>query len=205
MASPSSRPVFLPTATSLGARDEITAIEATPHLPGQLTIGTRKSKLALVQAQLVREALSQAFPEHPLHIAPMSTTGDKNQTQALYLMGGKALWTQELEVALLEGAVDLIVHSLKDMPTALPEGCMLGAITQREDERDCLVMKRGLPYKRLDELPAGSVIGTSSVRRVAQLRRSYPQLVFADVVRLDLSPVRSVADAMPREAICELL
>jgi len=96
-------------------------------------------------------------------------------------MGGKALWTKELEVGLLEGEIDLIVHSLKDVPTTLPDGCELGAILEREDPSDCLVVKSGLPYKTLDDLPGGSVIGTSSVRRVAQLRRAYPKFKFADV------------------------
>lgn len=85
-------------------------------------------------------------------------------------------------MALAAGAVDAIVHSLKDLPTTLPEGFMLGAVIEREDPRDALVIKNGLPYMTLDELPAGSVIGTSSIRRVAQLRRKYPGLVFSDVV-----------------------
>lgn len=117
----------------------------------------------------------------------MATTGDKNQAQALYLMGGKALWTQELEVALLEGGIDLIVHCLKDMPTSLPEGCEISAILERADPSDCLVVKSGLPYKCLEELPDGSIVGTSSVRRVALLRRAFPKLVFADVVSLEPS------------------
>ena len=112
----------------------------------------------------------------------MSTEGDKNQSQALYLLGGKSLWTKELEVVLKENMVDMLVHSLKDVPTTLPEGCEIGAILEREDPADSLVIKKGLEYKSLDELPDGSVVGTSSVRRVAQLRRAYPKLKFADVV-----------------------
>ncbi|MCO5555682.1 hypothetical protein L7F22_009227 [Adiantum nelumboides] len=113
----------------------------------------------------------------------MSTGGDQNNTSPLYVIGGegRAIWTKELEVALAAGAVDAIVHCLKDVPTTLPEGMMLGAILEREDPRDALVMKESLPYKTLDELPPGSVIGTSSIRRVAQLRRRYPDLVFSDV------------------------
>lgn len=116
-------------------------------------------------------------------ITSMSTAGDNNAISPLYVIGGegRAIWTKELEVALAAGAVDVIVHSLKDVPTLLPEGLMLGAILEREDPRDALVVKQGLPYKTLDELPSGSVIGTSSVRRVAQLRRRYPDLVFSDV------------------------
>jgi hydroxymethylbilane synthase len=112
----------------------------------------------------------------------MTTEGDKNQAQALYLMGGKSLWTKELEVSLLQGEVDILVHSLKDVPTTLPPGCELGAITEREDPADCLVVKKGLPHTSLEDIPGGSVIGTSSVRRVAQLRRKFPRLVFQDVV-----------------------
>ena len=113
----------------------------------------------------------------------MSTAGDKNQSQALYLLGGKALWTKELEVALKEKEVDLLIHSLKDVPTTLPEGCALGAILEREDPVDSLVVKSGKPWKRLEDLPEGSVVGTSSVRRVAQLKRKYPHFKFLDVVR----------------------
>jgi hydroxymethylbilane synthase len=111
----------------------------------------------------------------------MSTGGDQNQSQALYLLGGKALWTKELEVALKENDVDMLVHSLKDVPTVLPDGCEIGAILEREEPVDCLVVKKGEPWKRIEELPEGSVVGTSSVRRVAQLKRLFPHLVFADV------------------------
>jgi hydroxymethylbilane synthase len=113
----------------------------------------------------------------------MSTAGDKNQSQALYLIGGKALWTKELEVALKEGVVDMLVHSLKDVPTTLPDGCYLSAILEREDPVDSLVVQRGQPWKSLEDLPEESVVGTSSVRRVAQLKRRFPKLKFLDVVR----------------------
>ena len=114
----------------------------------------------------------------------MTTEGDKNQSQALYLLGGKALWTKELEIALKDKSVDMLVHSLKDVPTVLPDGCEIGAILEREDPVDSLVVKQGLPYKSLEELPDGSVVGTSSVRRVAQLRRLFTKLRFLDVVRM---------------------
>lgn len=86
-------------------------------------------------------------------------------------------------MALIEGSVDAIVHSLKDVPTELPPGCELGAVLEREDPSDALVVKAGLSYTSLEQMPDGSVIGTSSVRRVAQLRRRFPKLKFADVVR----------------------
>lgn len=130
----------------------------------------------------------QAGPQAPIRphafpITSMSTAGDQNLRSPLYVIGGegKAIWTKELEVALEQGAVDAIVHCLKDVPTAMPKGLELAAVLEREDPRDALVVKAGLPYKVLDELPVGSVIGTSSVRRVAQLRRRYPHLVFSDV------------------------
>lgn len=109
--------------------------------------------------------------------------GDINQSQPLYLLGGKALWTKELEVAMLDGGVDAIVHSLKDVPTSFPPGCELGAVLVREDPSDALVVKAGSSYRCLEDMPDGSIIGTSSVRRVAQLRRRFPRLKFADVVR----------------------
>jgi hydroxymethylbilane synthase len=147
-----------------------------------ITLASRASKLAQVQTNLVRDALAAAFPDVTFETAFMSTEGDKNQSQALYVLGGKALWTKELEVELLEGRVDMLVHSLKDVPTVLPNGCELAGITEREDPVDSLVVKAGLPYKTLNELPDGAVVGTSSVRRVAQLRRAFPKLVFLDVV-----------------------
>ncbi len=103
-------------------------------------------------------------------------------------MGGKALWTGELEVALKERDVDMLVHSFKDVPTVLPEGCIIGAIMEREDPVDSLVIKKGKEdaWKTLDDLPAGSVVGTSSVRRVAQLKRNFPKLKFLDVVSFSL-------------------
>jgi len=159
-------------------------LKAHQRSPTSLVIGTRASALALAQAYLVQATLASFFPDFAsdFSIAPMTTAGDKNQTQALYLMGGKALWTQELEVALMEEAIDMIVHCAKDVPTALPAGCELGAILKREDPRDCVVVKKGLEHiKSLQDLPDGSVVGTSSVRRVAQLRRAYPKLLFADV------------------------
>lgn len=149
--------------------------------PRTFILASRASKLAQIQTNIVRDALQAAFPSLSFDTSFMSTEGDKNQSQALYLLGGKALWTKELEVALKDGTVDMLVHSLKDVPTILPDGCEIGAILEREDAVDSLVVKQGLPYRNLDDLPDGSVIGTSSVRRVAQLRRTFPRLQFMDV------------------------
>jgi len=150
-------------------------------MPRTFTLGSRASKLAQVQTLIVRDVLQTAHPDDEFDLSFMTTGGDQNQTQALYLLGGKSLWTEELEEALLKGDIDMIVHSLKDVSTILPEGCEIGAIMERENPCDSLVVKKGLPYKSLEELPDGSVVGTSSVRRVAQLRRAFPKLVFADV------------------------
>ncbi|WFD35668.1 hydroxymethylbilane synthase [Malassezia cuniculi] len=137
----------------------------------------------------LRDLLAQVTPEgsepKPMSfpIQTMSTAGDVNLRSPLYVIGGegRAIWTKELEVALREGVVDAIVHCAKDVPTTLPDGLELAAILEREDPRDALVVKADLPYKALAEMPPGSVIGTSSVRRVALLRRVYPHLVFSDV------------------------
>jgi hydroxymethylbilane synthase len=146
-------------------------------------VGTRRSLLARAQATEVVKALRAAWPEHNFEIHAMSTTGDINQKTALHKFNEKALWTQELEVLLEEKKLDLIVHSLKDMPTQLPVDLILGAVTEREDARDAFVLKSNYvgTYKSLEDLPEGAVIGTSSLRRSAQLRRAYPQLKFADV------------------------
>ncbi|KAI9783251.1 MAG: porphobilinogen deaminase [Geoglossum umbratile] len=148
-----------------------------------IRIGSRKSVLALKQTQIVHDALQAAWPELKYEIHAMSTMGDKNQVTPLYNFGAKSLWTHELEAGLMEGALDLIVHSLKDMPTQLPASCTIGAILTREDPRDALVLKSSLQtiYTTLASLPAGSIIGTSSVRRAAQIARKYPHLRFADV------------------------
>ncbi|KAJ3496484.1 hypothetical protein NMY22_g19806 [Coprinellus aureogranulatus] len=149
-------------------------------------LASRASQLAQVQTFSVRDTLKSLYADSTDATRPafttsfMTTAGDKNQSQALYLLGGKALWTKELEVALKEKGVDLLVHCLKDVPTTLPEGCLLAAILEREDPVDSLVVKAGKPWKSLDDLPAGSVVGTSSVRRVAQLKRKYPHLQFMD-------------------------
>jgi len=157
-------------------------------------IASRASKLAQIQTNIVLDKLQSAHPEHSFETSFMSNeAGDTNKSDALYLIAGKALWTKELEVALKEKVVDILVHSLKDVPTTLPNGCEIGAILEREHPWDSLVVKAGLDYKSLAELPPGSVVGTSSVRRIAQLRRQYPHLVLSDVVstvtHLSLTPL----------------
>ncbi|EMC97956.1 hypothetical protein BAUCODRAFT_104864 [Baudoinia panamericana UAMH 10762] len=166
-----------------------TTIETSAPVSGQSSqkatfhVGTRASLLARVQTDEVVKALRAAWPDHLFEIHAMTTTGDKNQTTALHKFNEKALWTQELEVLLQNGELDFIVHSLKDMPTQLPVDLQLGAVTKRRDPRDALVIKPSLVGKcrSLADLPEGSVVGTSSLRRTAQLKRRYPQLRYADV------------------------
>lgn len=153
--------------------------ESTPR---KFILASRASELAQVQTNLTRDALRDAFPSAAFETSFMTTGGDHNQSQALYLLGGKSLWTKELEVALKEGVVDMLVHSYKDVPTTLPDGCEISGVLEREDPVDSLVVKKGLEWKTIEELPDGSVVGTSSVRRVAQLKRKFPKLVFRDVV-----------------------
>lgn len=152
-----------------------------PNAPRKFILASRASTLAQIQTNAVCDTLKAAFPDAAFETSFMTTGGDHNQSQALYLLGGKALWTKELEVALKEGVVDMLVHCLKDVPTALPEGCEISGTLEREDPVDSLVVKKGLPYTKLEDLPDGSVVGTSSVRRVAQLKRLFPKLVFRDV------------------------
>ncbi|XP_033210339.1 porphobilinogen deaminase isoform X2 [Belonocnema kinseyi] len=109
-------------------------------------------------------------------IVTMSTKGDKILDKSLPKIGEKSLFTEELELALEQGRVDFLVHSLKDLPTTLPKGMILGAILKREDERDAVVMSKKHQGEKLDTLPEGSVIGTSSLRRSAQLARNMPKL-----------------------------
>ena len=179
-----SPPTQLPSISrNPSLRDAIAAIDVETVGESVIRIGTRASNLALIQANHVKDELEIATKGSGLSfkIAPMSTAGDRNKTEPLYLMGAKALWTKDLEVALLENIVDCIVHCLKDVPTSLPKGCEIAAILKREDPRDALVVKQGKPWKSLGEMPQGSCVGSSSVRRVAQMRRKFPHLTFKDV------------------------
>ena len=131
-----------------------------------LRLGTRKSKLALWQANFVKEKLEALGCE--VEIVPIATTGDKILDAPLAKIGGKGLFVKEIENALLAGEIDLAVHSLKDVPITIPEGLTLSAITEREEPYDVLISRNG--YK-LEELPSGAVVGTSSLRRQAQIKR----------------------------------
>lgn len=144
-------------------------------------IGSRKSQLALVQTHWVQEELQKRFPDIVFEVHTMSTQGDNILDVALAKIGDKGLFTKELEVGMLNRETDLAVHSLKDLPTNLPEGLMLGCVTERENPADALVVHEKHRDKQLDTLPPGAVIGTSSLRRLAQLRHHYPHFEFKDI------------------------
>ncbi|ERN40685.1 porphobilinogen deaminase [Rubidibacter lacunae KORDI 51-2] len=144
-------------------------------------IGTRKSNLAMVQTEWVQACLQEHFPNRTFAIEAMSTQGDKILDVALSKIGDKGLFTKELELGLLDRQVDLAVHSLKDLPTHLPEGLTLGCITERVEPADALVFHPKFADRQLAALPEGTVVGTSSLRRLAQLRHHYPHLVFKDI------------------------
>jgi len=146
-----------------------------------LRIGTRKSDLALVQARWVQGQLQGLYPDSACELVTMNTQGDIILDVALSKIGDKGLFTKELEVGLLSHQVDLAVHSLKDLPTRLPEGLVLAAITQRENPADALVVHSRFQDQQLATLPVGTVVGTSSLRRLAQLRHAFPHLEFKDI------------------------
>ncbi|MFM7425196.1 MAG: hydroxymethylbilane synthase [Elainella sp.] len=149
--------------------------------PRPVRIGSRKSQLALVQTHWVQGELQRQFTDRKFEVHTMSTQGDKILDVALAKIGDKGLFTKELEVGMLQGDIDFAVHSLKDLPTNLPEGLMLGCVTEREDPADALVVHANHRDKQIDTLPEGAVVGTSSLRRLAQLRHHYPHLTFKDI------------------------
>ncbi|MBG1270956.1 hydroxymethylbilane synthase [Nostoc sp. WHI] len=149
--------------------------------PRTIRIGSRKSQLALVQTYWVQEQLQKSFPDIIFEVHTMSTQGDKILDVALAKIGDKGLFTKELEVGMLNQEIDFAVHSLKDLPTHLPDGLTLAAITERENPADALVVHEKHRDKQIDTLPAGAVIGTSSLRRLAQLRHHFPHFTFKDV------------------------
>jgi hydroxymethylbilane synthase len=146
------------------------------HAPRRLTIATRESALALWQAEHIRTRLSELYPSSTIGLLGITTQGDRILDQPLTAIGGKGLFIKELEVAMAEGRADLAVHSLKDVPMDMPAGFTLACIAAREDPRDAFVSNR---YLGLSDLPAGAVVGTSSLRREAQLRERFPSIQIA--------------------------
>ncbi len=141
--------------------------------PSKLVIATRASRLALWQAEHVRNRLKAIYPDCQVSLLTMTTRGDQILDRTLSKIGGKGLFVKELETALLDGRADLAVHSLKDVPVDMQSPFALSVILERDDPRDAFVSN---DYASLDALPAGAVVGTSSLRRESQIRQQYPQL-----------------------------
>ncbi|WP_025823366.1 hydroxymethylbilane synthase [Shewanella marina] len=143
-----------------------------------IRIATRKSPLAMWQAEFVKAELERIHPGIQVELLPMSTKGDIILDTPLAKVGGKGLFVKELEVAMLENQADIAVHSMKDVPVDFPEGLGLEVICEREDPRDAFVSNT---YKSIDELPQGAVVGTSSLRRQCQIRALRPDLIIKDL------------------------
>ncbi len=141
--------------------------------PNKLVIASRESPLAMWQALHIQSRLQALYPETTVEILGMTTTGDQILDTPLAKVGGKGLFVKELEMALADGRADLAVHSMKDVPMNLPEGFMMAATGEREDPRDAFVSN---DFASLEDLPAGSIVGTSSLRRQSQLQARLPHL-----------------------------
>ncbi|MBI5627044.1 MAG: hydroxymethylbilane synthase [Nitrosomonadales bacterium] len=147
--------------------------QKSPTAPSRLVIASRESALAMWQAEHIRDRLRALYSQTEVSILGMTTQGDQILDVTLSKIGGKGLFVKELETALEDGRADLAVHSLKDVPMNLPEGFVLAAIGEREDPHDAFVSNK---HENLAALPAGSVVGTSSLRRESQLRARFPHL-----------------------------
>lgn len=158
-------------------------------MTARLRIATRKSQLALWQAEHVSALLRAAHPGLEIELVPLLTQGDRIQDRSLAAIGGKGLFIKELEVALADLRADIAVHSMKDVPADLPHGLIIGAVLKRADPRDALVTTSGIA--RLEDLPHGSVVGTSSLRRQAQIRALRPDL--------SIEPMRGNVDTRLRK------
>ncbi|KXS34322.1 MAG: hydroxymethylbilane synthase [Idiomarina sp. T82-3] len=141
-------------------------------------IATRKSKLAMWQAEHIQARLASLYPELTIELVPMSTRGDIILDTPLAKIGGKGLFVKELEAAMLEGRADLAVHSMKDLPVEFPPGLELHTICESEDPRDAFVSNH---YQSLNELPEGAVVGTCSLRRRCQVKERFPHLIINDL------------------------
>ncbi len=151
-------------------------------------IGTRGSKLALWQANHVASLLADKFPDVQTTIEIIKTTGDAILDAPLSEIGGKGVFVKEIQEALLSDCIDIAVHSMKDLPSVLPQGLEIGAVVKRHDPRDAIVSKNGIP---LNKLPAGAKVGTGSLRRSSQLIRHYPGL--------EVVPIRGNVDTRVRK------
>ena len=147
----------------------------------QLRIGSRATELALWQTNWVKRELEQRFPHLRIEIVTIKTTGDRILDAPLSKIGDKGLFIKEIEIALLEDRIDLAVHSLKDVPTSVPEGLALGAVTRREDVQDVFMSHPHKMHKTFDELPDGATVATGSLRRKCQLLHLRPDIQIADI------------------------
>lgn len=166
------RQIPLPVGPACFSSVSTTPLTSTS--PTRLVIASRESRLALWQANHVRNLLLNLYPDCSISILGMTTRGDQILDRTLSKVGGKGLFVKELEVAMSEGRADLAVHSLKDMPMDLPPGFALAAILEREDPRDAFVSSR---FSELASLPLGSIVGTSSLRRQALIAARFPELI----------------------------
>jgi hydroxymethylbilane synthase len=148
-------------------------------------VGSRKSELALVQTNKVIDLLKFHYPEKIFEVVTYDTLGDKFNSLPLPKIGEKSLFTKELELALQRREVDLVVHSLKDLPSSLPKNLRIGAICKRDDPHDCVLYHpkfgSNVTPTSLNSLPNNSTVGSSSIRRISQLKQLYPQLIFLDI------------------------
>jgi len=147
--------------------------QSSTKLPSRIVIASRESALAMWQAEYIRDRLRALYPQTQVSILGMTTQGDQILDVTLSKIGGKGLFVKELETALENGSADIAVHSLKDVPMNLPDGFMLPCIGEREDPRDAFVSNN---FANLASLPAGAIVGTSSLRRESQLRARFPHL-----------------------------
>lgn len=147
----------------------------------KIVIGSRGSELALWQSHWVQRALLKLYPSIEVEIRVIKTKGDKILDSSLSSIGDKGLFTKELEVALLEGSIDIAVHSLKDVPTAIPDGLTIAAVCEREDPSDVFISHPSKTYRQLSDVPPGGIIATGSLRRQSQLLQLRPDLKTADI------------------------
>ena len=157
-----------------------------------LRIGSRGSRLALLQAEFIRSLIKSKFPEITTELHIIRTTGDKILDSQLSEIGGKGVFVKEIEDALIRNEIDIAVHSMKDLPTILPNGLTIGAVAERHDPRDVLVSKNDIKF---NELPKGAKVGTSSLRRQAQLLNLRPDL--------QILPLRGNVDTRVRKVRSE--
>ncbi len=150
-------------------------------MPSVVRVGSRSSELAMIQTRTIISALSTLYPTVKFEVVTMKTIGDKILDKALSKIGQTNLFTKELEVALAAKQIDMITHSLKDLPTTLPPNMMISVMYKRDNPTDAVVMHPKHKGLKIDMLPKGSFIGTSSLRRIAFLKRKYPDLNFQDV------------------------